>query len=120
MTAHVVKRDRYERFFRRILEDGIARRGVPPQDPRLSAVALLGMCNPAVRWYRPDGDHFPRPSPPTSPTWRCAASALRGDPAAESGWRPMNGPLDGIRVLDLSQGAAGPPALCTSETWGPR
>ena len=59
MTAHVAKRDRYERFFRRILEDGITRGEFLPQDPRLSAMALLGMCNAAVRWYRPDGDHSP-------------------------------------------------------------
>ena len=48
MTAHMVKRDRCERFFRRIIEDGIAR-GVSPPGPAALGLALLGMCNAAVR-----------------------------------------------------------------------
>ena len=56
MATHLAKRDRYERFFREILEDGIACGEFLPEDPCLWAMALLGMCNAAVRWYRPEGD----------------------------------------------------------------
>lgn len=59
MEAHLAKRDRYERFFRQILEDGIASGEFLPHDARISAMALLGMCNAAVKWFRPDGDRTP-------------------------------------------------------------
>jgi TetR/AcrR family transcriptional regulator, cholesterol catabolism regulator len=59
MEAHLAKRDRYERYFRQILEDGVASGEFVPQDSRVAAMALLGMCNAAVKWYRPKGDHSP-------------------------------------------------------------
>lgn len=59
MEAHLKKRDDYERNFRRILEDGIASGEFLPHDARISAMALLGMCNASVRWYRPEGDRTP-------------------------------------------------------------
>lgn len=59
MSAHVAKRDRYERLFRGILEEGVACGEFLPQDPRLTAMALLGMCNAAVHWYRPEGGYSP-------------------------------------------------------------
>ncbi len=55
MLDHVAKRDHYERLFRRIFEEGIESGEFAPQDPSLSVRAVLGMCNSAVRWYRPDG-----------------------------------------------------------------
>jgi AcrR family transcriptional regulator len=59
MAAHVAKRDRYEEIFRRIFAEGIAAGVFVDQDARLAVKAILGMCNSAVRWYRPDGDHTP-------------------------------------------------------------
>ncbi|HZD23780.1 MAG TPA: TetR/AcrR family transcriptional regulator [Acidimicrobiia bacterium] len=59
MEAYVKKRDRYEQFFRRILEDGIEGGEFIEHDVRLVAMALLGMCNWIVRWYRPDGGRSP-------------------------------------------------------------
>lgn len=59
MEAYLYKRDRYERFFRTILEDGIDRGEFLEHDVRLVAMALLGMCNSIVRWYRPDGARSP-------------------------------------------------------------
>jgi TetR/AcrR family transcriptional regulator, cholesterol catabolism regulator len=59
MAAHLAKRDRYEGFFRHILEEGIASGEFLPHDARISAMALLGMCNAAVKWYRPEGDRTP-------------------------------------------------------------
>jgi AcrR family transcriptional regulator len=57
--AYIAKRDRYERYFRRILEDGIAAGEFRPIDVRLASLAILGMCNWVARWYRPDGAYGP-------------------------------------------------------------
>jgi TetR/AcrR family transcriptional regulator, cholesterol catabolism regulator len=59
MEAHLAKRDRYEAFFRHIIDEGIASGEFLPHDARVSAMAILGMCNAAVKWYRPDGDRAP-------------------------------------------------------------
>jgi len=59
MEAYVAKRDRYEHYVRRIIRDGIASGEFRPVDPRLTAMAILGMANSAVRWYRPEGDYTP-------------------------------------------------------------
>jgi len=59
METYLRKRDSYERFFRRILEDGIESGEFVEHDVRLVAMALLGMCNWIVRWYRPDGGRSP-------------------------------------------------------------
>jgi AcrR family transcriptional regulator len=55
--AEVVEmRNRYERTFRRVIEDGIAagefREG---QDPTMAAILILSVLNALVRWYRPTG-----------------------------------------------------------------
>ncbi len=57
--AYIAKRDRYERYFRRILEEGIAAGEFRPVDVRLASLAILGMCNWVARWYRPDGAYGP-------------------------------------------------------------
>ncbi len=54
-AAHVAKRDAYERCFREIIEDGVARGAFRPLDVRLTGFAILGMCNWMVRWYHPGG-----------------------------------------------------------------
>lgn len=54
-AAHVAKRDAYERGFRQIIADGMARGEFRRVDVRLAGFAILGMCNWMVRWYRPDG-----------------------------------------------------------------
>ncbi len=59
--AHVAKRDRYERFFRRILEDGVATGEFRRHDVRRATLAILGMANSVVRWYRQDGPDSPEP-----------------------------------------------------------
>jgi AcrR family transcriptional regulator len=59
MTAHLVKRDRYELIFRRMFEEGVASGDFVDQDIGLAVKAILGMSNSVVRWYRPDGDHTP-------------------------------------------------------------
>jgi AcrR family transcriptional regulator len=59
MEVFVAKRDRYEAYFRHILEDGIRTGEFVEHDVRLAVLAILGMCNWVVRWYRPDGDRSP-------------------------------------------------------------
>lgn len=59
MKAYVAKRDRYELFFRQILEDGIETGEFGGHDVRLSVMAIFGMCNWIGRWYRADGDLGP-------------------------------------------------------------
>lgn len=57
--AYIAKRDRYERLFRRILEEGVAAGEFRPVDVRVASLAILGMCNWVARWYRPDGAYAP-------------------------------------------------------------
>ena len=57
--SHVAKRDRYEHHFRRIVADGIRAGEFGPLDVRLASLAVLGMCNSVVAWYRPEGDFGP-------------------------------------------------------------
>ncbi|GMQ84991.1 MAG: TetR/AcrR family transcriptional regulator [Acidimicrobiia bacterium] len=59
MEAHVAKRDHYELIFRGMFEEGIASGEFLDQDVDLAVKAILGMCNSAVRWYRPGGGHTP-------------------------------------------------------------
>ncbi|MBI4279134.1 MAG: TetR/AcrR family transcriptional regulator [Armatimonadetes bacterium] len=53
--AYVARRDEYEYYFRRIVEDGIARGEFSSTNVRLAGFAVLGMANWVVRWYHPDG-----------------------------------------------------------------
>jgi len=59
MAAHVVKRDDYERLFRRMFEEGIASGEFLEQDAEVAVSAILGMCNSVVRWYSAGGRHTP-------------------------------------------------------------
>jgi AcrR family transcriptional regulator len=51
----VAARDRYEQYFRRILEDGVRSGEFRPVSVSLASLAVLGMCNSVVHWYQPDG-----------------------------------------------------------------
>lgn len=57
--AYIARRDAYERCFRQIIEDGIARGEFRPLEVRLAGFAILGMCNWMVRWFRPGGPNTP-------------------------------------------------------------
>lgn len=59
LEAYLAKRDRYEHLFRYILAEGMDAGAFRPIDVRLTAMALLGMCNSSVTWYRPDGGYPP-------------------------------------------------------------
>lgn len=55
----IVKRDRYERQVRGIVEQGVRARVFVPCDPKLVTRALLGALNWTARWYRPGGEQPP-------------------------------------------------------------
>jgi AcrR family transcriptional regulator len=50
-----VLRDRYERQFREILEEGTAAGDFRPADPGVDARLILGALNWTARWFRPGG-----------------------------------------------------------------
>ncbi len=57
LARHVPRRDRFERIWRGLIDDGI-RSGHFTQvctDSALTARALLGVMNWSIFWYRPDG-----------------------------------------------------------------
>jgi len=49
------KRDRYQSFIQTIVERGIRDGELRPIDPRLTTLAIFGMCNWSYQWYRQDG-----------------------------------------------------------------
>lgn len=51
----ISKRDRYERRFRRIVEEGMRRGRFSSGDAKLATFTILGALNWTVRWYRPRG-----------------------------------------------------------------
>ncbi len=57
LARHIPRRDRFERIWRGLIEDGI-RSGhfaAVCRDSALAARALLGVMNWSIFWYRPDG-----------------------------------------------------------------
>ncbi|MCL2337708.1 MAG: TetR/AcrR family transcriptional regulator [Firmicutes bacterium] len=49
-------RDGYVRIFRLIISDGVNSGAFRPVDPKMAALAILGMCNWLVQWYNPAGE----------------------------------------------------------------
>ena len=50
-----MRRDRFDRGMRLILEEGIATGAFAPGDPKLVAFAMLGALNWIARWFSPAG-----------------------------------------------------------------
>lgn len=50
------KRDRYERLFRRILEEGVERGEFRPVDVKLASLLYLSALNWIYQWYSPRGE----------------------------------------------------------------
>ena len=53
------KRDRYERIFRDILQDGVDSGELTKVDPRLAGFVILAACNWLYSWFKPDGAYRP-------------------------------------------------------------
>lgn len=54
-ASHIPRRDRFERLWRDLIEEGRRKHDFNCSDPALSAKALLGAMNWIITWYRPDG-----------------------------------------------------------------
>lgn len=52
---HIPRRDRFERLWRELLQEGFSTGIFRESDPALAAKALLGTMNWTITWYRPDG-----------------------------------------------------------------
>ncbi len=49
------KRDAYRQLVEDVVARGVSSREFRDVDPRLTTLAVFGMCNWAYQWYRPDG-----------------------------------------------------------------
>lgn len=54
-SRHLPRRDRYERLWRDLIEQGLESGAFCCADPSMSARALLGVMNWTITWFRPDG-----------------------------------------------------------------
>lgn len=54
-SRHMPRRDRFERMWRDLIQDGLDIGVFCCQDPALSARGLLGVMNWTITWYRPEG-----------------------------------------------------------------
>ena len=58
-AAHIPRRDRFERLWRDMIEEGISENIFYCQDSAIASRALLGVMNWTITWYRPDGSLSP-------------------------------------------------------------
>jgi AcrR family transcriptional regulator len=56
---HVPRRDRFERVWRDLIEEGVSQGIFTCPDPAMASRALLGVMNWTITWYRPDGSQSP-------------------------------------------------------------
>ncbi len=54
-ARHIPRRDRFERLWRNLIQEGIDSNRFCSTDPALTARALLGVMNWTITWYRPAG-----------------------------------------------------------------
>jgi AcrR family transcriptional regulator len=52
---HLPRRDRFERLWRDLIQEGMQAGLFRQTDPSMTARALLGVMNWTITWYRPDG-----------------------------------------------------------------
>ena len=55
LRAVIVRRDRFDRGIRQVLEEGMANHAFERSDPKLLAFAILGAVNWIPRWFDPGG-----------------------------------------------------------------
>jgi AcrR family transcriptional regulator len=75
----VEKRDRYQQTLETIIDTGVAQGVFHVVDTKLSAYAILGMCNHVCIWYRPGG---PRSIDEIAAAYAESALRLLGDATA--------------------------------------
>jgi TetR/AcrR family transcriptional regulator, cholesterol catabolism regulator len=54
---YIAKRDRYERIFRDLIDEGISAGALQVKDAKLAGFLLLGALNGMTRWYRGEGQY---------------------------------------------------------------
>ncbi len=54
-TRHIPRRDRFERLWRGIIEEGVKSGQFECENPRLAVKAVLGVANWTIMWFRPNG-----------------------------------------------------------------
>jgi len=52
---YIPRRDRFERLWRDLIQEGVESGVFHDTDPSMTARALLGVMNSTIAWYRPDG-----------------------------------------------------------------
>ena len=59
-SRHIPRRDRFERLWRDLIQEGLEQGAFCCTDPGLAARAVLGVINWTITWYRPDGSLTPQ------------------------------------------------------------
>jgi AcrR family transcriptional regulator len=54
-ARHIPRRDRFERLWRELIQEGVVENVFLCPDPALSSRALMGVMNWTITWYRSDG-----------------------------------------------------------------
>jgi AcrR family transcriptional regulator len=54
-ARHIPRRDRFERLWRDLIQEGIDQEIFTCLDPALASRSLMGVMNWTITWYRPDG-----------------------------------------------------------------
>ena len=57
---YIEMRDKYERLFRKILEDGTKEGSLDCRDTKLASLLILGLLNSTLQWFQPEGKTFHR------------------------------------------------------------
>jgi AcrR family transcriptional regulator len=57
---HIPRRDRFEKLWRDLIQEGVETDVFHSADPAMTARALLGVMNWTITWYRPDGRYSSR------------------------------------------------------------
>ena len=55
LVRHIPRRDRFERLWRKLIQEGVDTGCFYATDPALTARALLGVLNWTITWYKPSG-----------------------------------------------------------------
>ena len=58
-ARHIPRRDRFERLWRDLIQEGVDQGMFVCEDPGTASKALLGVMNWTITWYRPDGSLTP-------------------------------------------------------------
>lgn len=58
-SRHIPRRDRFERLWRDLIQEGLDQQVFSCADPGMASRALLGVMNWTITWYRPEGSLSP-------------------------------------------------------------